>query len=177
MYLSLIVLIPLSGLFLKTATISWHRFWETVSDPRAIASYRLTFGAAFAGALVNAVFGFVVAWTLVRYRFRGRRLLDAVVDLPFALPTAVSGIALTALYSPNGWIGRLLAPLRNQGRLLAAGRGHRAHVHRPAVRGAHAAAGHRGSGCRHGRSGPDAGRQPLSDLPPGDLSVPCCRPR
>ena len=110
LYLSLIVLIPLSGLFLKTATISWHRFWETVSDPRAIASYKLTFGAAFAGALVNAVFGFVVAWTLVRYRFRGRRLLDAVVDLPFALPTAVSGIALTALYSQNGWIGRLLAP-------------------------------------------------------------------
>ena len=110
LYLSLIVLIPLSGLFLKTATISWHRFWETVSDPRAIASYKLTFGAAFAGALVNAVFGFVVAWTLVRYRFRGRRLLDAVVDLPFALPTAVSSIALTALYSQNGWIGRLLAP-------------------------------------------------------------------
>ena len=110
LYLSLIVLIPLSGLFLKTATVSWHRFWETVSDPRAIASYKLTFGAAFAGALVNAVFGFVVAWTLVRYRFRGRRLLDAVVDLPFALPTAVSGIALTALYSQNGWIGRMLAP-------------------------------------------------------------------
>ena len=110
LYLSLIVLIPLSGLFLKTATITWHRFWETVSDPRAIASYKLTFGAAFAGALVNAVFGFIVAWTLVRYRFRGRRLLDAVVDLPFALPTAVSGIALTALYAPNGWIGRLLAP-------------------------------------------------------------------
>ena len=110
LYLSLIVLIPLSGLFLKTATVSWHRFWETVSDPRAIASYKLTFGAAFAGALVNAVFGFVVAWTLVRYRFRGRRLLDAVVDLPFALPTAVSGIALTAVYSQNGWIGRMLAP-------------------------------------------------------------------
>ncbi|MGA3043435.1 MAG: sulfate ABC transporter permease subunit CysT [Bryobacteraceae bacterium] len=110
LYLSLIVLIPLSGLFLKTATITWHRFWETVSSARAVASYKLTFGAAFAGAVVNAVFGFVVAWTLVRYRFRGRRLLDAVVDLPFALPTAVSGIALTALYSQNGWIGRLLAP-------------------------------------------------------------------
>lgn len=110
LYLSLIVLIPLSGLFLKTATLSWHRFWQTVSDPRAIASYKLTFGAAFVGALVNAIFGFIVAWTLVRYRFRGRRLLDAVVDLPFALPTAVSGIALTALYSQNGWIGRLLAP-------------------------------------------------------------------
>jgi sulfate/thiosulfate transport system permease protein len=109
-YLSLIVLIPLSGLFLKTATISWRRFWETVSDPRALAAYRLTFGASFVGAAVNAVFGFVVAWTLVRYRFPGRRILDAVVDLPFALPTAVSGIALTALYAPNGWIGKLLAP-------------------------------------------------------------------
>ncbi len=110
-YLSLIVLIPLSGLFLKTATTSWQRFWEAVSDPRALASYRLTFGAAFAGAAANAVFGFVVAWTLVRYRFPGRRILDAMVDLPFALPTAVSGIALTALYSKNGWIGRLLEPL------------------------------------------------------------------
>jgi sulfate/thiosulfate transport system permease protein len=110
LYLSLIVLIPLSGLFLKTATISWHQFWETVTNPRAVASYRLTFGAAFAGAVVNAIFGFVVAWTLVRYRFRGRKLLDAIVDLPFALPTAVSGIALTALYSENGWIGRWLAP-------------------------------------------------------------------
>jgi len=110
LYLSLIVLMPLSGLFLKTATITWHRFWATVSDPRAVASYRLTFGAAFVGAAINAIFGFVVAWSLVRYQFPGRRILDAVVDLPFALPTAVSGIALTALYAPNGWIGRLLAP-------------------------------------------------------------------
>ena len=109
-YLSLIVLIPLSGLFLKTAAMSWSGFWHTVADPRALASYRLTFGAAFVGAAVNAVFGFVVAWTLVRYRFPGRRLLDAAVDLPFALPTAVSGIALTALYSQNGWIGSLFAP-------------------------------------------------------------------
>jgi len=111
LYLSLIVLIPLSGLFLKTATITWQRFWQTVTDPRAFASYRLTFGAAFAGAVANAIFGFIVAWSLVRYNFRGKRIVDAVVDLPFALPTAVSGIALTALYSPNGWIGRLLEPL------------------------------------------------------------------
>ena len=110
LYLSLIVLIPLSGLFLKTATITWHRFWQTVADPRVLWRVPADLGAAFAGALVNAIFGFVVAWTLVRYRFRGRRLLDAVVDLPFALPTAVSGIALTALYAPNGWIGRLLEP-------------------------------------------------------------------
>ncbi|HUO30199.1 MAG TPA: sulfate ABC transporter permease subunit CysT [Bryobacteraceae bacterium] len=108
-YLCLIVLIPLSGLFLKSATMSWPGFWHAVADPRALASYRLTFGAAFIGALVNAVFGFIVAWTLVRYQFPGRRILDAVVDLPFALPTAVSGIALTALYAPNGWIGRWFA--------------------------------------------------------------------
>jgi len=110
LYLCLIVLIPLSGLFLKTATITWGRFWEVVLNPRALASYRLTFGAALFGAGVNAIFGFAVAWSLVRYRFPGRRILDAAVDLPFALPTAVSGIALTALYAPNGWIGRLLAP-------------------------------------------------------------------
>jgi len=110
LYLALIVLIPLSGLFLKTATISWHQFWQTVTNARALASYRLTFGASFLGASVNAVFGFVVAWTLVRYRFPGHRIIDAMVDLPFALPTAVSGIALTALYSKNGWIGRWLEP-------------------------------------------------------------------
>jgi len=110
LYLSLIVLIPLSGLFLKTATITWHHFWAIVLNPRALASYRLTFGAALVGAAVNAIFGFIVAWSLVRYHFPGRRILDAAVDLPFALPTAVSGIALTALYAPNGWIGRLLAP-------------------------------------------------------------------
>lgn len=105
LYLSLVVLIPLSALFLKSATITWSQFWSTVTNPRAIASYRLTFGTALIGASVNAVFGFVVAWTLVRYRFPGRRVLDAAVDLPFALPTAVSGIALTALYAKTGWIG------------------------------------------------------------------------
>ncbi|HUJ20196.1 MAG TPA: sulfate ABC transporter permease subunit CysT [Bryobacteraceae bacterium] len=106
LYLSLIVLIPLSALFLKTATTTWAQFWGTITDPRAVASYRLTFGTSLVGALVNAIFGFVVAWTLVRYRFPGRRILDAAVDLPFALPTAVSGIALTALYAKTGWIGR-----------------------------------------------------------------------
>lgn len=111
LYLSLIVLIPLAGLFAKCAASSWQSFWSTITDPRALASYRLTFGASLAAALINAVFGFVVAWVLVRYRFPGRKILDAMVDLPFALPTAVSGIALTSLYASNGWIGRYLEPL------------------------------------------------------------------
>ena len=111
LYLSLIVLIPLSALFFKTATIPWARFWAIVIDPRAIASYKLTLGASFAGASVNAVFGFIVAWTLVRYEFPARKIFDAMVDLPFALPTAVSGIALTALYSTNGWVGQYLAKI------------------------------------------------------------------
>jgi sulfate/thiosulfate transport system permease protein len=111
LYLSLVVLIPLSGLFTKTATLTWAQLWATVTDARAVASYQLTLGAALAAAAVNAVFGFVVAWTLVRYEFFGRRVVDALVDLPFALPTAVSGIALTAIYASNGWIGQLLEPL------------------------------------------------------------------
>lgn len=111
LYLSLIVLIPLAALFAKTATMTWGQFWTAVSNARVVASYKLTFGASFLAALVNVVFGFVVAWTLIRYRFPGRKVLDAVVDLPFALPTAVSGIALTAIYSQNGWIGQWLEPL------------------------------------------------------------------
>jgi sulfate/thiosulfate transport system permease protein len=110
-YLSLIVLIPLAGLFLKSVTISWPDFWATVSDPRVVASYRLTFGASLIGALINAVFGLIVAWVLVRYSFPGKKVIDALVDLPFAMPTAVSGIALTTIYAPNGWIGHLLKPL------------------------------------------------------------------
>ena len=104
-YLSLIVLIPLSALFLRTATMGWTEFWKIVLDPRVVASYKLTFGTSLLAALVNAVFGFIVAWTLVRYQFPGKKLIDALVDLPFALPTAVSGIALTAIYAKNGWIG------------------------------------------------------------------------
>jgi sulfate transport system permease protein len=110
LYLSLIVLIPLSAAFVKTAALSWPQFWATVTTPRVMASYRLTFGASFAAALLNAVFGLLVAWVLVRYRFPGKRVVDALVDLPFALPTAVAGIALTALYAGNGWIGRWLEP-------------------------------------------------------------------
>lgn len=110
-YLSLLVLIPLSGLFWKTSTLTWGDFIHTVTAPRVLASYRLSFGAAFIGAVINAVFGFLVAWVLVRYRFPGKRLIDALVDLPFALPTAVAGIALTTIYAPNGWIGKHLEPL------------------------------------------------------------------
>lgn len=111
LYLSLIVLLPLLALVLKTASLSWADFWRTVSDPRVVASYRLTFGASLLAASLNTFFGLIVAWTLVRYTFPFRKLIDALVDLPFALPTAVSGIALTAVYAHNGWIGRWLAPL------------------------------------------------------------------
>ena len=108
LYLGLIVLIPLSAAFLKTFTMSWAHFVESVSSPRVLASYRLTFGASLLAALLNAVFGLIIAWVLVRYRFPGKRLLDAMVDLPFALPTAVAGIALTAIYSQNGVVGQYL---------------------------------------------------------------------
>lgn len=110
-YLSLIVLIPTSALFIRTADLGWGKFVQAVANPRALASYRVTFGTSLAGATVNAVFGFILAWILVRYRFPGRRLLDALIDLPFALPTAVSGIALTAVYAKNGWLGKIFAPL------------------------------------------------------------------
>jgi len=111
LYLSLIVLIPLSAAFGRTAALIWPEFWSMVTTPRVLASYRLTFGASFAAALVNAIFGLLVAWVLVRYRFPGKKLVDALVDLPFALPTAVAGIALTALYAGNGWIGQFFEPL------------------------------------------------------------------
>jgi sulfate transport system permease protein len=111
LYLSLIVLIPLSALVFKTFTLSWEHFWAAISSPRVLASYRLTFGASLIAALVNVVFGLVVAWVLVRYSFPGKKLVDALVDLPFALPTAVAGIALTALLSGNGWIGQYLEPM------------------------------------------------------------------
>jgi sulfate/thiosulfate transport system permease protein len=109
-YLSLMVLIPLATVFTRTAELSGDQFWSTVTDPRVVASYRVTLGASFVAASVNAVFGLLVAWVLVRYRFPGRRLVDAMVDLPFALPTAVAGIALTTLYTPSGWIGSYLEP-------------------------------------------------------------------
>jgi sulfate transport system permease protein len=110
-YLSLIVLIPLSAVFLKTATLGFEQFWSVVTAPRVLASYRLSFGASLLAAALNTVFGLLLAWSLVRYSFPGKKLVDALIDLPFALPTAVAGIALTALYAKNGWLGALLEPL------------------------------------------------------------------
>ncbi len=110
-YLSLVVLLPLATVVTRTADLSWADFGGTVTNPRVLASYRVTFGASLAAALVNTVFGLLVAWVLVRYRFPGRRVADAIVDLPFALPTAVAGISLTTLYASNGWLGRYLEPV------------------------------------------------------------------
>jgi len=110
-YLSLIALIPLLGLFLRTAELTWGQFWATVTDMRVLAAYRLSLGASLIAATINLLFGATVAWVLVRYRFPGRRLVDALIDLPFALPTAVAGISLTAIYAETGWIGRYLEPL------------------------------------------------------------------
>jgi sulfate transport system permease protein len=111
LYLALIVLIPLSATFLKTTELTWTEFVETVTSPRVVATYQLTFGSALAAAMLNAVAGMLVAWVLVRYTFWGKRIVDALVDLPFALPTAVAGITLTGLYASNGWIGQYLEPL------------------------------------------------------------------
>jgi sulfate transport system permease protein len=110
-YLCLIVLIPLSAIFVAAARMDPQQLWAAITSPRVMASYRLTFGASFAAATINAVFGLLTAWVLVRYRFPGRKIVDAMVDLPFALPTAVAGIALTTIYAPGGWMGRLLGPL------------------------------------------------------------------
>jgi sulfate transport system permease protein len=111
LYLSLIVLIPLAGLLLRPFTLGWRGFWHVILDGRVLAALGLSFGASALAAVINALFGGIVAWVLVRYDFPGRRVVDAMVDLPFALPTAVAGIALAALYAPNGWIGEWLAPL------------------------------------------------------------------
>ena len=110
-YLSLLVLLPLATVFTRTAELSSSEFWNTITDPRVLASFRVTFGASLVAALINTVMGLLVAWVLVRYRFPGRRVVDAMVDLPFALPTAVAGIALTTLYASSGWVGRYLEPL------------------------------------------------------------------
>jgi sulfate transport system permease protein len=110
-YLSLIVLIPLSAVFIKTATMDFERFWSVVTNERVVASYKLSFGMSLIAAAINVVFGLLLAWAIVRYSFPGKKIVDALVDLPFALPTAVAGIALTALYAPNGWLGQILQPL------------------------------------------------------------------
>jgi sulfate/thiosulfate transport system permease protein len=109
-YASLVILMPIAALLLRATDVSWAEFWRYATDPRAVAAYRLTFGAALAAALVNAFFGSILAWVLVRYRFPGRQLMDALVDIPFALPTAVAGLTLADLFSAKGWLGRFLAP-------------------------------------------------------------------
>ncbi|HWO98506.1 MAG TPA: sulfate ABC transporter permease subunit CysT [Bacillus sp. (in: firmicutes)] len=108
LYTSILILLPLSMIFFNTATMGWPKIWETITEPRIIASYKLSFGASFIAALINVIFGVLIAWVLVRYRFPGKRIVDGLVDLPFALPTAVAGIALTTLYTENGWIGKFL---------------------------------------------------------------------
>jgi sulfate transport system permease protein len=114
-YLSLIVLLPLGGLFLRVSELSWAEIWSHATHPRALAAYRLTFGASFIAAIINAIFGTITAWVLVRYHFPGKRLFDALVDFPFALPTAVAGLTLSSLFAANGWLGQYLVPLGIQG--------------------------------------------------------------
>ncbi len=114
-YLSAIVLIPMVALFLKASELSWHEFWQVATAPRAMAAYKLTFGASFIAALVNALFGTILAWVLVRYDFPGKRLIDALVDFPFALPTAVAGLTLSNLFAQNGWLGEFLVPMGIEG--------------------------------------------------------------
>ena len=160
-YLCLIVLVPLLTLPARTATMGWNAIWQTISDPRVVASYRLSVGAALVAASVNAVFGLIVAWVLARYRFPGKRIVDAFIDLPFALPTAVAGITLTTLYAPNGWLGAPLEQVRHQGGVHAARHHRRARVHRTAVRRPDAAAGDRGSRRRDRGSGDQPRREPL----------------
>ncbi len=109
-YLSIIVIIPIAGLFIKTSTLSFGEFWDVITTPRVIASYKLSFGASFLAALVDSIFGLLIAWVLVRYDFYGKKIIDALIDLPFALPTAVAGITLATIYSKNGWFGRFLEP-------------------------------------------------------------------
>ena len=159
LYLCLIVLIPLSATFLKTASLTWNQFWNVVTAPRALASYRLSFGASAIAASINLVFGLLVAWVLVRYSFPGRRLLDSLVDLPFALPTAVAGIALTAIYSPNGWIGQYLQSIRHQVGVLPTWSGDRPYLHRPPLRRSNraASAGRPGQGNGRSRGKPRGG--------------------
>ena len=161
-YLSLIVLIPLSALAVKGAAQPWSQFSEAVFDPRTLAAWRLTFGTAFIASLVNAFFGLIVAWTLVRYEFPGRRFLDALIDVPFALPTAVSGIALTAIYSQNGWMGRWLQPLGIKAAFSPLGIVIALTFIGLPVHCPNRAAGRGGSGPGSGRSRVAARRQPLT---------------
>ena len=170
------MLIPLSALVFRTAGLTWGEFVSTVTAPRVLASYRVTFGAAMIAAVINSIFGVLVAWVLVRYRFPGRRMVDALVDLPFALPTAVAGITLATIYSPNGWVGRFLEPhgIKVAFTPLGIVAGH--DLHRSAFRGAHRSAGDRRDGNGTGRGRRLPGGQPLADPAPGDLSDAAARP-
>jgi sulfate transport system permease protein len=169
-YLSLIVLIPLAGLVFRSADLGWTGFWEAVASPRALAAYRLTFGAAFAAAAVNLVFGLVTAWVLARYDFPGKGFIDALVDLPFALPTAVAGISLTALYAENGWLGRFIEPLGLKVAFAPTGVARRDDLRGLAVRRTHRAAGVAGDRHPDGGGRCDARRDPATDGVPGDLA-------
>ena len=159
-YLSLIVLIPLAGLILAAAGFGWAGFWSAVTTPRVLAAFRVSFGTSLMAALVNAVFGLLVAWVLVRYEFPGKRIVDAIVDLPFALPTAVAGIALTALYTPQRLDRCLAGADGDQGRLHSARHHRGADLHRAAVRRPHGAAGASGSRRRRRKRRPSAWAPP-----------------
>ncbi len=176
-YLSLLVLIPLSGLLVKAASLSWGEWWQVVTAPRALAAYRLTIGASAAAAAINMVFGVLLAWLLVRHPLPGRRIVDALVDLPFALPTAVAGIALTTVYSVNGWLGQYLEAAGRPGRLHAARHRRGSHIRRPAVCGPHGRAGAAGSRSRNGGSGGQPRSDARADLPAGDRARRCSPPR
>ena len=176
LYLSLIVLIPLSAVFLKSVTSSWAHLWQVVTSPDVVASYRLSFGASLVAGLISVVVGFLVAWVLVRYQFPGKALADALVDLPFALPTAVAGIALTSLYTENGWVGRYLAPLGIKvaftplGVVVAL-----TFIGLPfVVRSVQPVLADADRGT--GRGGRQPGRQPLAGIPAGDLPHRPARP-
>ena len=171
-YLSLLILIPLAAVFIKSAELSWEQFVAVVTAPQVVATYRLSFGTSLLAAVINAVFGLLLAWALVRYRFPGKKLVDALVDLPFALPTAVAGIALTALYSGNGWLGQYLEPLGIKVAFSAARGAGGAGFHRPAFRRAHGAADPRGSRYRDRRGGGQPRGPALADLPPRDPADP-----
>ena len=141
LYLSLLVIIPLSMVFIQTSELGWGKFFEVVTSERVIHSYQISFGTALAAAAINAVFGLLVAWVFVRYSFPGKRILDALIDLPFALPTAVAGITLTTLYSTNGWIGKLLEPLGIKVAFTPLGYNHCSCLYRSAICRSYGAAG------------------------------------
>ncbi len=156
--------------------MGWESFWQTIADPRVLASYKVTFTTSFWAAAVNGVFGLIIAWVLVRYEFPGRRLVDAVVDLPFALPTAVAGITLTTLYAPNGWLGRPLAAFGIPVAFTPTGHNRRADLHRPAVRHPRAAAGDPGAGPRARGGRDEPGSAALAGHSSRDPALLSCRP-